>query len=101
MYRWLHNATMPKFLKVLLYILLTITCIYWILIATYKLLEIIRICIHFISDKRNWWTYVTCLLILGIGVLLAAQFLLGLDPIGKMIESIKTAFDDFKRGLLA
>lgn len=86
MYKLITNSAMPKWLKVLLNILLTITIIYWLCYSIYKLLDFIRIFLHWASDKRNWWTFLMCLFILGIGSLLLAQFVFGLNPFGKTVQ---------------
>lgn len=100
MYKLLHNSSLPKIIKVLLYILLTLSCIYLIIILLYKLLEILRIIIHFISDKRNWWTFVVCILIVCIGAFIFAQFFLGLDPYGKFIFYIQSLWKDFINSII-
>lgn len=99
MYRLINNATIPKALKVLLYILLTLTCIYWISIMTYKILELLRKSLHWCSEKRNWWTFVVCIAILAIGSLLIAQYLLDLDPIGKVVNWVVTNINEFRNKL--
>lgn len=99
MYRWLHRSHMPAILKILLYILLTLTCIYWIIMLTYKLLSIIRICMHFISEKRNWWTFVVVLVIIGISALLLGQFYFGLDPVGKVAQWFVERWSEFRSTL--
>ena len=74
MYRLVSNSKMPKFLKVLIYILLTITCIYWVGYFTYKILDAIRMFLHYITTKEHWWAFLICLIILAVGAFLLAQF---------------------------
>ena len=62
----------------------------------YKILELIRRFVHFISDKRNWWTFVCCVFILLIGTFVVAQFVLGLDPIGKFITSVNNMIENIR-----
>ena len=99
MYRLINNSNIPKVIKWLLYILLTITMIYWIIILSYRILEIIRRTVHFVSEKRNWWTFVCCIFILLIGTFLVAQFVLGLDPMGKFITSVNEMIDNIRNNL--
>lgn len=81
---WYSNF--PKWLKVILLILSLITVVYWVGLAIYKILSAIRCVGAFIFEKRNYWTFLCCILILVIGGLLLAQFYFGLDPFGKFVE---------------
>ncbi len=96
MYKLVRESSIPKWLKWLINITLTITCIYWLGYFIYKILESVRRFIHWVSEKRNWWTFLMCLLILGIGILLAAQFYFELDPVGKAIDYIVEQFNNLR-----
>lgn len=74
MYRLIGNSKLPRFLKVLIYILLTLTCVYWIGYFTYKILDGIRKFLHYVSTKEHWWAFIICVAILGIGTFLIAEF---------------------------
>lgn len=100
MYRLIRNSNMPTTIKWILYILLAITMIYWIIILTYKILEYTRRFMSFVSEKRNWWTFIVCIFILLIGTFIVAQFVLGLDPFGKFINSIIEKINEIKNNLL-
>lgn len=65
----------------------------------YKILELIRRFVHFVSDKRNWWTFVCCVFILLIGTFIVAQFVLGLDPLGKFITSVNNMIDNIRNSI--
>lgn len=95
MYRLVRNSNIPKILKLLIYILLTLSCIYWIGWFVYKFLSITRKIIHWCSDERNWWTFIVCILILVIGSLIIAQFFLGLQPFERFIQWIVDLWNDF------
>lgn len=99
MYRLIWKSKIPRIIKWLLYVLLTITIIYWIIIMAYKLLDLMRRFLHFVSDKKNWWTFVCCVCILLIGTFIVAQFVLGLDPMGKFINSIKEMIDNIRNSI--
>lgn len=79
---------LPKWLRVLIFVLSLITIVYWLGVAIYKLLCLIRVIGAFIFEERNYWMFLCCILILIIGSLLIAQFSLGLDPFGKFVEWI-------------
>ena len=99
MYRLIWKSKIPRIIKCLLYVLLTITIIYWIIIMAYKLLDLMRRFLHFVSDKKNWWTFVCCVCILLIGTFIVSQFVLGLDPVGKFINSIKEMIDNIRNAI--
>lgn len=99
LFRKINESNMPKFLKILIEVLLTLTCVYWIGVLIYKILEGLRIFMHWTSDKRNWWTFLMCVAILVVGGLIIAQFFLGLDPFGKMWQGILNTFNNFRNWL--
>lgn len=74
---------MPKPIRVIYYILLTLTLIYWLYRFIAGVLTLIQKLGSFIFEKRNYYTFIVCLLILTVGILLASQFLFNLDPFGK------------------
>lgn len=84
MYKIIYNSKLPKVVKIIAYILLTLTMVYLIGMLLYRILDALRIFMHWVSDKRNWWTFIVCLMILFIGSVLIAQFALNLDPFGKL-----------------
>lgn len=83
MYKYLYKTQMPKWLKIIFYILLSITFVYWIIWLIYKGLEYTRRMLHWATEKRNWWTFLVSILLVLFGSLIMAQCVLGLDPIGK------------------
>lgn len=78
MYRLVGNSKLPKFLKVLIYLLLTLTCVYWIGYFTYKILDSIRAFLSYISTKEHWWAFLICVAILLVGTFLIAEFVFNL-----------------------
>jgi len=73
---------LPKPLKIVYYIILIISLIYilyrfieWVLVTTQKVGE-------FIFRPQNYWASVIAMFTVLIGVFIAAQFFLGLDPLG-------------------
>lgn len=89
-------STLPKWLRIVLIILSIVTVVYWLGFVIYKLLVAIRYIGAFIFEKRNYWTFLCCLLILGVGILLAAQFIFNLDPIGQVTNWIIERYNEFK-----
>ena len=89
-------SRLPKWLRIILIILSILTMVYWIGYVTYKILCGVRVFGAFIFDKRNYWTFLTCIAILLIGTLLVAQFALGLNPIGKAYQYILDQFNNLR-----
>lgn len=89
-----HKSGLPKWLKVLIYIFLTITIVYWLCILIYKTLELFRFCIHWATDKGNWWLTLSISLIALIVCLCLAQFVWGLNPFGNILEWIVNTFNN-------
>ena len=89
LYSLVHTAKMRKLIKILIYILLTLTLVYWIGWLLYKFLELLRKIIHCITEKEHWWFFLSCILLLAIGTFIVAQFVLGLNPYGKIIDWFK------------
>lgn len=96
MYKWVANSHIPKWLKILIYIVVTLTLVYWLGLLVYKFFEALRKFLHWATDKHNWWTFLMCIFILLLGSLLIAQFLLGLDPIGKAAEFIVDKWNNLR-----
>lgn len=89
-------SKLPKWLRVLLIIASIITIVYWVGFLLYKILCAIRVIGAFVFEKRNFWMFLGCIVILLVGTLLVAQFWLGLDPIGRLQELILEKFEIVK-----
>lgn len=88
---------LPKPIRVIYYIILTITLVYWLYRFIKLILDLIQKIGSFIFEKRNYYTFVVCLLILCVGVLIASQFIFGLDPIGKLGNWVVDRWNDFRQ----
>lgn len=87
---------MPKPIRVIYYVLLAITLVYWAYRLIALTLDLIQKIGLFIFEKRNYYTFVICLIILGVGILLASQFIFDLDPFGKLVNWIVNKWNDFR-----
>src|SRR5690554_2203536 len=92
--------SLPKWLRVIYYIIIVITFIYII----YRFIEWLLIKIQkigaFIFEPRNYWAAVMSIFIVLIGAFILAQFVLGLDPIGNTLSWIEQTFENTVGGLL-
>ena len=77
---------LPKWLRVILLLISIVTLVYWLGFMIYKILSAIRVIGAYIFEKRNYWTFLCCILILIVGGLLLAQYYFNLDPFGKLLE---------------
>lgn len=87
---------LPKPFRVIYYLLLSLTLIYWLYRVITGVLEMIQRLGAFIFEKRNFYTFIVCLLILGVGVLLASQYVFGLDPFGKIVAWALEKWEAFR-----
>ena len=94
---WYSNF--PKWLKVVLLIISILTLVYWLGLITFKILSAIRYVGAFLFDKRNYWTFIVTLLIIGISAILLAQFYFNLDPIGKLLNWAEQVFNDLRNSI--
>ena len=89
---------LPKVLKILYYIVLFMTFIYLI----YRFLEWFLLTVQkigaFIFEPRNYWAAVMSIAILLIGAFVLAQFILGLDPVGKTLEWMQNIIRSLETG---
>lgn len=92
LYKILNASKLPKWLKIMLDVLLTITLVYWFGVMVYKILEATRRLLHWVSEKRNWWTFLVSILLVLVGSFIMAQFVLGLDPIGAITSYIEDLY---------
>ena len=86
----------PRWLKIVLFIVSVITMVYWVCFMTYKILCAIRVIGAFVFEKRNYWTFLCCILILVLGGLLLAQYYFKLDPFGKIVEQVSNLFNQIR-----
>lgn len=89
---------LPRPLRVIYYVVLTLTLIYWLYRLIALILGLIQRIGAFLFEKRNYYTLVLCLALCGIIVLLTAQFYFNLDPFGKFWDWVCSIWNGlFKR----
>lgn len=96
--RWYNR--LPSAIRFILLVFSIITLVFWLGVFVYKIIDTARKLIHWLTDSRNWWTFVVCILILGIGILLASQFVFNLDPVGKVVNWFNETKDGVKEWLI-
>lgn len=93
-------SKLPKWLRIVIIILSIITVIYWAILLIYKILKINRIIMEYVFKEDHYWTFVICLIMILISALLLSQFVFGLDPFGKFINSIIEKINEIKNNLI-
>ena len=93
-------AIMPSWMKKILIALSIITIVYWLLWAIYNTLHLIRGIVHWITDEKTF--NIMLLIIIGVSIVafIYAQFILGLDPIGKFMDLITPYYEQLKSYLI-
>lgn len=74
MYRLIRNSNLPKWLKLLIDIALTLTVIYWLGYMFYKIVDILRIFLHTLTEKKIFWIEFGVVVVAFLGVTLFLQF---------------------------
>lgn len=85
-YKLIKDCGMPKWLKILINILLTLTCVYWIGWFVYKFLDLVRIFLHTMTEKKLFFVSLGIMFICAITTLLILEFRTDVRPFTKMFE---------------
>ncbi len=88
-------SRLPKWLRVTLFILSVVTVVFWATKLFYKVWGAIGTFLHFLTEKRNWWTYTFCIVLIIVGSLIVAQFFLELNPFGKAWNGVTEYVNNF------
>ena len=80
MYKFIKQSIMPRWLQILIEILLTLTVVYWLGYIVYKLIDILRILLHSMTEKKIWWVSLTIILGCTIATLLILEFTTDIKP---------------------
>lgn len=91
------GSNLPKPLKILYYIVLFGTLIYALFLLLQWFFKTVRVIGEFTFKPQNYWAVVLCLFVLAIGTLIVAQFVLGLNPVGKAWNWIENLFESIVR----
>lgn len=99
MYRLIRECGMPKWLKILIDIVLTITIIYWLGYMLYKFLSVVRFVLHTITEKEHWWFFVVVVLGVLITILFILEFKSDTKPFTSFGKWIISLFDNAKNNV--
>lgn len=80
MYKLIENSSIKNGFKIIIYILLTITCIYWLIYLIYKILDTLRIVLHTMTEKSHWWFFISLCIIFAIGTMVLLETTTEIKP---------------------
>lgn len=88
MYKWVRDSRMPLIMKVIVYVMISVTLVYWLGWIVYKVIELCRKIVHWISKRENFWAIILVSIIL-VGIYLVREEIKGDKPITQLIEQVK------------
>ena len=101
--RWVKG--LPKGLRIVVYVVISVTIVGWILFILAQFIEILRKILHWITDRRIFWVGFYACVILAVGTFLVAQFVLKLgwweklmDVFNGWVKSVREMLGDKIRG---
>lgn len=92
MYKMIKNSEMKKGVKIMLYILLTITVVYWFFYVAYRLLDALRFILHNMTEQSHWWFFITLCIIFAIGTLILLETTTSVKPFTALKNNIVNLF---------
>lgn len=99
MYRFIKNCAMPSWLKVLINILLTITVVYWLGYFIYKILDIFRLFLHTMTEKKIYWVCLCIIFICAVATLFILEFNTDIKPFTTMWNWLYKIFNMTRDGI--
>lgn len=96
MFGLIRRSKMPTFLKIILNIIVAITVVCWLVVLIYKILDLLRFCIHFATEKGTWWITLAISLIASVICLLLAQYVWNLNPFGYFYDWLNDIINNIR-----
>lgn len=91
---------MPRWLKILIDVLIIVTVVYWLGYTIYKILDVLRMFLHAVSEKKIWWVAIVILLGCTITTLCILEFCTDVKPFTMLGNWIVSLYND-ARDILA
>ena len=100
MYKLIRESDkLPNWVKILLDILLTITLVYLIGFMVYKILDILRLFLNTMTEKKVYWIALGIVLICSITTLCILEFTTDVKPFTIMGEWFMARFNDVRNSI--
>ena len=96
MFHLIKGCNMPKWLKVVLYVLLSITLVYVIGLVIYKVLEAIRWLLHAMTEKKIWWVSVCIIFVLSLIFAIILEKTSDIKPFTLLYEWLLSVLNSIK-----
>lgn len=97
MYKMIREKeNLPRWIKMMMYIVLTVTCVYWVGYIIYKVLSLVRFILHSVSSKEHWWFTVFIVIGVGIAMLLFMEFRTESKPFTELWIWIEKMFNEMR-----
>ena len=95
LFKKIHESKMPFILKLILYIVLLITVVYWALWIAYKLIDGVRALLHLFTDKGHFWFMILFMVFLALGAMVVMEYVVdvGYKPISLVLEWIRDKYE--------
>lgn len=95
--KWVKK--LPKGLRIVAYVVISLTIVGWIVFILANLLEVLRKILHWFSDRRIFWVGIYACLVLAVGTFLVAQFVLKLNWWEKLMDVFSAWFKSVREML--
>ena len=93
MYRLVRDSKLPSWLKVLINVALTLTVVYWLGYMVYKILDVFRLFLHTLTEKKIFWIEFGIVVIVFIGTCLYLQYNTDIHPFTNAYEWLLNVFN--------
>ena len=100
MYKMIRESDkLPNWVKIMLDILLTITLVYLIGFMVYKILDVVRLFLNTMTEKKVYWIALGIVTICSIVTLCILEFATDVKPFTIMGEWFVDMFNSFRTGI--
>lgn len=99
MYKLIRESSMPKWLQIIINVVLTITVVYWLGYMIYKVLDILRLFLHTMTEKKIYWVALGILFTCFLITLFILEFNTDIKPFTLFWEWVCNIFNGARDGL--
>ena len=99
MYKFIRQSVMPRWLQILIEVVLTLTVVYWLGYIIYKMIDILRIFLHSMTEKKIWWVSLCIITICAIITLLILEFATDIKPFTHFGAWVVTMYNNVRNSL--
>ena len=89
MYKWVRESKMPAIVKAIVYVIISVTLVYWLGWIVYKVVDMARYVVNWVTKRENFWAIILVSVII-CGIYLVREEIKGDKPITQLIEQVKS-----------